>query len=127
MRHTPEKTFSPEMVCKTSRQPRGILAKIIAHPIGAAHDIYIVVEKGGTIKFKLWVYNMEADKAELGRMFKMGWKTDNELIIGIPSRRVEISVFVKEGKATVRSLVQRIISPFELSSIRLSPKGGVKV
>ncbi|HVU56089.1 MAG TPA: hypothetical protein VHD83_13585 [Puia sp.] len=94
------------------KRPDGVLARIVVHPSGAAFDHYVIVEEAGVVKFKLWVYTLEADEMELG-LFKAKWKTSNELIIRIPSRQTEISVYVKECKATMRQLAKHFISPFE--------------
>ena len=95
----------------------GVLARIVVHPTGAVFDHYVIVEDAGVIKFKLWVYTLEADMGEPG-LFKAKWKNDNELVIRIPSQQTEISVYVKECRATVRRLAKHFISPFELSSRR---------
>jgi len=97
------------------KRPDGVLARIVVHPTGAVFDHYVIVEEADVVKFKLWVCTLEEGGPGL---LKVRWKTNNELIIRIPSQQSEISVYVNECRATVRQLTRHFISPFELSSRR---------
>jgi len=113
------RSFSSEIFYQTIERSDAVIAKIIGHPLGNSYEFYIVVEAGGITKFKLWVYSLETAMVEAGgAFFKLRWKDDNELLISIPSKHVEITVFVNEAKATVRDLKRYITPPFEMSRTR---------
>lgn len=108
------------------KRPDGVLARIVVHPTGSVFDHYVIVEEAAIVKFKLWICTLEAVADEAGRsLFKVQWKTNNELVIRIPSRQSEISVYVNECRATVRQLTRHFISPFELSGRRDPADAGV--
>jgi hypothetical protein len=97
----------------------GVLARIIVHPTGVAFDHYIVVEDAETVRFKLWLCTLEQSEDEGGHgMLKAKWKSDNELVVKVPSQQSEISVYVNECRATVRQLARPFVSPYELSRRR---------
>ena len=97
----------------------GVLVRIVTYPTGAAFDHYVIVEEADVVKFKLWVCTLEvaADRGDTG-LLKAKWKSDNELLIRVPSQQTEISVYVNECRATVRQLTGHFVSPFELSNRR---------
>lgn len=97
----------------------GVLIRFVVHPTCDAFDHYIIVEEAGVVKFKLWVCTLEVDAVAAGAgLLKAKWRTDNELVLSIPSKNMVISVFVNECRAMVRQQAKPFISPFELSSRR---------
>jgi len=94
------------------KRPDGVLASIVVHPTGAGFDHYVIVEEADVVKFKLWVCTLEVLTDENGKdLLKAKWKTNNELVISIPSQQSEISVYVDECRATVRQR-NRVIQPY---------------
>ena len=101
------------------KRPDGVLVRIVVYPTCDAFDHYVIVEEAGAIKFKLWVCTLEVDAVAAGTdLLKAKWKTDNELVLSIPSKNMVISVYMNECRATVRQQAKPFISPFELSSGR---------
>lgn len=97
----------------------GVLVRIVVYPTCDEFDHYIIVEEAGVEKFKLWVCTLEVDAVAAGtEILKAKWKTDNELVLSIPSKNMVISVFVNECRAMVRQQAKPFISPFELSNGR---------
>jgi len=97
------------------KRPDGVRARIVVHPTGAVFDHYVIVEQADIVKFKLWVCTLEVDADKDGPgLLKAKWKTDNELVIKVPSQQSEISVYVNECKATVRRLTKQFLSPFKV-------------
>jgi len=101
------------------KRPDGVLARIVVHPAGTAFDHYVVVEDADLIKFKLWVCTLENTFDDDGHSLLMAkWKSENELLIKVPSQQSEISVYINECRATVRQMARPFVSPLELSRRR---------
>jgi len=91
------------------KRPDGVLVRIVVHPTFDAFDHYIVVEEAGVVKFKRWVCSLDVDAGMAEpELLKAKWKTNNELVLSIPTQQTEISVYINEHKATVRRLTRPI-------------------
>ena len=118
--YLPGRSCPDEILIQSAKYSDTVLANIVVHPVQASYDYYVVVEDAGVTRLKLWIYTAEMNETgQAHPSFKIRWKSDDAIVISIPSRQIEIAVLVKESKATTRDLSQHIIPPpYDMSRTR---------